>query len=45
MTAVTTNARGVFAFKSGSPSGRRYRVRWTTPGGQVFVGPPVRSYR
>jgi len=44
LQTVTTNARGVFAFKSGSSSGRRYRVRWTAPGGEVFVGPPIRSY-
>lgn len=43
LQTVTTNAGGVFAFKAGSPVGRRYRVRWTAPGGEVFVGPPIRS--
>ena len=42
---VRTNSRGVFGFKSGSPSGRRYRVRWTAPDGTVYTGPPIRSYR
>jgi hypothetical protein len=44
LQTVTTNAAGVFAFKSASPAGRRYRVRWAAPTGEVFVGPPVRSY-
>ncbi len=44
LQTVMTNAAGVFAFRSGSSSGRRYRVRWTAPGGEVFVGPPIRSY-
>ena len=42
--AVRTNAAGVYGLKVPHVRGRRYRVRWASPNGQVFTGPPIRSY-
>ena len=44
LVRVTTNAAGVWARRTASKSGRRYRVRWTSPTGEQFTGPPVRAY-
>jgi hypothetical protein len=44
LRSVTTNAGGVFGFRTRSPAGRRYRVVWTAPDGTVHTGPGVRSY-
>jgi hypothetical protein len=45
LRTIKTNSRSVFAFKSGSRTGRRYRVRWTAPDGATYVGPPIRAYK
>ncbi len=42
---VQTDSQGAFTFATTNRSGRRWRLRWTAPGGQVFVGPPIRGYR
>ncbi|MBJ7331742.1 MAG: family 1 glycosylhydrolase [Solirubrobacteraceae bacterium] len=41
---VTTDARGSFTVTSQGGSNRRWRLRWTTPGGKVYVGPATRAY-
>ena len=40
---VTTNASGYWALSS-SARGVRWRVRWVSPTGSVYVGPPVGSH-
>ncbi len=43
LRTVTTNRRGVFGLRAKHRKGRRYRVRWTAPGGKVWLGPPIRA--
>jgi hypothetical protein len=44
LKAVTTDARGSFAFRSADRSGRRWRLRWVQPDGTVRTGAPIRAY-
>jgi hypothetical protein len=44
LKTLDTTAVGVYGFKTKHRSGQRYRVRWTAPDGQTYVGPPVRGY-
>ena len=39
---IRTNHRGVFGLRAKHRKGQRYRVRWTAPGGRVWLGPPIR---
>jgi hypothetical protein len=41
---VRTNSAGVYGLKVPHVRGRRFRGVWTSPNGQVFTGPPIRSY-
>ena len=43
LRTVTTNHRGVFGLRSKHHNAQRYRVRWTAPGGKVWLGPPIRA--
>jgi hypothetical protein len=45
LTTVTTNSRGYFTRRTANRSGRRWRLRWTDPGGTVRTGAPIRAYR
>ncbi len=38
----TTTSRGYWSMSTSYRSGRRYRVRWTAPGGRTFTGPLTR---
>jgi hypothetical protein len=40
-----TNARGYWTTTTRLVRSRRYRVRWTAPGGDAATGPSTRSYR
>jgi hypothetical protein len=44
LKTLDTTAVGVYGFKTKHRSGQRYRVKWTSPDGQTYVGPPVRGY-
>lgn len=41
---VHTDRRGCWSFTSGTP-GSRWRVRWVSPSGAKYEGPPIRAYR
>jgi Cellulase (glycosyl hydrolase family 5) len=41
----TTNAHGVWTTTTAGGRDRRYRVRWTAPGGTRFTGPLTRPHR
>ena len=43
LRTVTTNHRGVFGLRAKHHKAQRYRVRWTAPGGKVWLGPPIRA--
>ena len=43
LRTVTTNHRGVFGLRAKHHDAQRYRVRWTAPGGKVWLGPPIRA--
>jgi hypothetical protein len=43
LRTLTTNHGGVFGLRAKHRKGRRYRVRWTAPGGRVWLGPPIRA--
>jgi hypothetical protein len=43
LRTVTTNHRGVFGLRARHHKAQRYRVRWTAPGGKVWLGPPIRA--
>jgi hypothetical protein len=43
LRTVSTNHRGVFGLRATHRKGQRYRVRWTAPGGRVWLGPPIRA--
>jgi hypothetical protein len=43
--ARRTNGRGYWTTTTGAVRDRRYRVRWTDPGGTRWTGPLTRSYR
>ena len=42
---TTTNSRGYFSRRVNFREGRRYRVAWTAPGGQVLHGTATQVYR
>jgi hypothetical protein len=42
LKTVTTNSRGYWALSSGT-RGALWRVRWKSPGGRVYQGPPIRA--
>jgi hypothetical protein len=44
LRTLTTNSRGAFGLRAKHRSGQRYRVRWTAPGGRVWLGPPIEAY-
>jgi len=44
VATVRTDARGVFTARVTHRSGRRYRLRWTAPGGTAYEGPLIRAY-
>jgi hypothetical protein len=37
-------ARGAWSATGRFVAGRRWRVRWVSPAGTVFTGPPIRAY-
>ena len=43
LRTLTTNHRGVFGLRAKHRKHQRYRVRWTAPGGKVWLGPPIRA--
>ena len=43
LRTVTTNHRGVFGLRAKHHDKQRYRVQWTAPDGQVWLGPPIRA--
>jgi hypothetical protein len=43
LKTVTTNAQGYWAFSS-SVQGLQWRVRWRSPAGVRYEGPPIRAY-
>jgi len=40
----TTDAQGHFVRTVPFVKGRRYRLRWTSPDGRVYTGPPIRVF-
>jgi hypothetical protein len=40
-----TSSRGYWTTTTRLARSRRYRVRWTPPGGEAVTGPSTRSYR
>ena len=40
----TTNAHGYFAKTVPYVKGREYRLRWVSPDGKIYKGPPIRVY-
>jgi hypothetical protein len=44
LTTRHTNSLGYWTAHSTWAHGRRWRVRWTSPAGVVYVGPPIRAY-
>lgn len=41
---VRTDAAGYYTTSSSNGKSRRWRARWTSPGGETFTGPPIRAY-
>ncbi len=39
-----TNSLGYWTGRSTYARGRRWRVRWVSPAGAVYLGPPIRAY-
>ncbi len=44
LTYVTTNSSGYWSLNSPG-SGSHWRVRWTSPEGALYLGPPIRAYK
>jgi hypothetical protein len=44
LRTVTTNSLGYWRFDS-STVGEAWRVRWTSPAGVKYEGPPIHAYR
>jgi hypothetical protein len=44
LKTLATTATGVYALKTAHHAGQRYRVRWTSPAGATFTGPPIQAY-
>lgn len=42
---VRTNSNGVYGMRAAHRANQRYRVRWTSPEGVTFTGPPIRAYK
>ena len=45
LRTVTTNTLGVFGLRHAHVRGQRYRLRWTSPEGATYTGPPIRPTR
>ena len=45
LRTVTTNSLGVFGMRNAHVRGQRYRLRWTSPEGVTYTGPPIRPTR
>src|SRR3954469_20273522 len=43
LRTLTTNHKGVYGLGARHHKGQRYRVRWTAPDGEVWLGPPIRA--
>jgi hypothetical protein len=43
LRTVTTNHHGIYGLRTRHHASQRYRVRWTAPGGKVWLGPPIRA--
>jgi hypothetical protein len=44
LKTLDTTSTGVYALKTPHHKGQRFRVRWTSPAGQTFTGPPISAY-
>jgi hypothetical protein len=44
LTSLNTTETGVYALTAKHVSGQLYRVRWTSPDGGTYTGPPIRAY-
>jgi hypothetical protein len=44
LKTVTTTATGVYALRAPHRNGQRYRVKWRSPDGKHFAGPPISAY-
>jgi hypothetical protein len=44
LRTLTTTATGVYGLRAPHRRGQRYRVRWTSESGRVYVGPPMAAY-
>ncbi|WP_028057654.1 cellulase family glycosylhydrolase [Candidatus Solirubrobacter pratensis] len=44
LKTLDTTAAGVYALSTPHHAGQRYRVRWTSPGGTTYTGPPIPAY-
>jgi hypothetical protein len=44
LKTLDTTETGVYALKTTHASGQLYRVRWTSPDGATYTGPPIRPY-
>ncbi|MEA2299901.1 MAG: hypothetical protein QOE44_436 [Solirubrobacteraceae bacterium] len=44
LLSAHTNSLGYWTAHSTYRHGRRWRVRWTSPDGVAYVGPPIRAY-
>lgn len=42
---VTTDRLGYWRLRVSDARARSWRVRWTSPSGTTYVGPPIRAYR
>ena len=42
LRTVETNSRGVFGLRTRHIRGQRYRLRWVSPDGTTYTGPPIR---
>jgi hypothetical protein len=41
---ATTTVSGVYGFSAAHRKGQLYRVRWTSPAGETFTGPPISAH-
>jgi hypothetical protein len=44
LRTVQTNSLGYWSFSSSKPGGQYWRVRWVSPQGVKYEGPPIRAY-
>ena len=45
LRTVRTDRRGSFTARGPDRRGRRWRLRWRSPSGRLYTGPPIRAYR